>query len=331
MPTKAFITGIAGFAGSYLAESLIESGEQVEGTCLPDEPLANIKAIGKKITLHRCDICDAPGLTEAIRKARPDTVYHLAAISSVPQGEDSPKKMLETNFMGTMNLVRALLKEAPKSRLIFISSSEVYGRVQPEDNPVRESQPLAPIHFYGFTKLISEQFLRNYHRTKGFPVVLLRPFNHIGPRQSERFVCSSFAKQVAGIDKKRLDPVLHVGNLEPVRDFTDVRDMVQAYRLAALHCKEGTPYQIASGQGVPVKEMLNEIISFSDVPIQVRQNPSLVRNVEIPVLTGNASRFTKATGWQKTITLTDSLKDIYRYWKKKWKKGEATGKQGIDG
>lgn len=324
MGTRAFITGIAGFAGGYLAEELLRAGEHVEGAYLPGEPIDHIKGLGKKIVLHRCDICSASELTAAIRKAKPDTVYHLAAITSVPQGENNPKKMLETNFMGTLNLFQALQKEAADSRLVFISSSEVYGRVQQSDNPVRESQSVAPIHFYGFTKLITEQFLRYCNRTKGFRVIILRPFNHIGPRQSDRFVCSSFAKQIAGIEVKGNEPVLRVGNLKPVRDFTDVRDMVQAYRMGALKCKEGTPYQIASGKGVAIEEVLRKILSFSDTPIDVQQSSSLVRKVEIPILTGNASLFTRATGWQQTIQLNESLRDLYKYWKKRWKTGAAT-------
>jgi len=314
MSQRALITGIAGFAGSHLAEHLLDAGDRVEGTCLPGEPLDNIRHLSGRISLHECDIRSCPDLTEIAARARPDVIYHLAALSSVSQAEEDPKQVLDTNFGGTLALLQAMQKAAPKSRLIYISSSEVYGKVTPEENPVKEQQREAPVHFYGFTKLISEKLVLHYNRIHGMQGILLRPFNHIGPRQSPQFVCASFARQVARIERKEQKPVIHTGNLKASRDFTDVRDMVRGYRLAAQHAKIGGTYNLASGVGVAIKEILQILLSFSKQRIQVKKKPSLLRKNEIPLITGSAERFLATAPWRLSFTLQQTLKDIFRYW-----------------
>jgi len=314
MKQRALITGIAGFVGSHLTEHLLESGDHVEGICLPGEPLDNIRHLSAQVSLHRCDIRSLPDLTEAIRKARPDVIYHLAALSSVSLAEENPKAVLDTNFGGTHSLLQAMQRAAPKCRLIYVSSSEVYGRVKPEENPVKERQPEAPVHFYGFTKLISEKLVLHYNRLHGIRGIVLRPFNHIGPRQSAQFVCSSFARQAARIVKQEQAPLIRVGTLKVSRDFTDVRDMVRGYRLAAEHCRIGGTYNIASGVGVTIKEILQTILSFSKQQIQVKKKASLVRKNEIPLITGSANRFRETAPWEPSFKLEETLKDIYEYW-----------------
>jgi GDP-4-dehydro-6-deoxy-D-mannose reductase len=314
MKQRAMITGIAGFAGSHLAETLLDAGNHVEGICLEGEPLNNLGQRVERIGLHRCDIRSLPGLTETLRKTRPNVIYHLAALSSVSQAESNPKQVLETNFGGTLSVLQAMREAARNCRLVYVSSSEVYGRVKPEENPVKERQPEAPVHFYGFTKLIAEKLALYYYRTHGIPVILLRPFNHIGPRQSPQFVCSSFARQVARIEKKEQKPVIQVGNLSAARDFTDVRDMVRAYRMAAEHCRTGLAYNIASGQGVTIRQILRLFLSFSGQQIRVKKKPSLVRKTEIPVITGDPGRFKRAAHWKPDFDLERTLRDIYQYW-----------------
>jgi len=314
MKHRAMITGIAGFAGSHLAEHLLDAGDHVEGTCFPGESLDNLRPLLGRISLHACDIRSGPDLAKATAEARPDVIYHLAALSSVSQAEDNPKEVLDTNFGGTLALLQAAQKAAPKCRLVYISSSEVYGRVRPEENPVSEQQSEAPVHFYGFTKLISEKLVLYFNRIHGTQGILLRPFNHIGPRQSPQFVCASFARQVARIERRQQEPVIETGNLEAVRDFTDVRDMVKGYRLAAVHARTGGAYNLASGVGVPVRQLLETLLSFSTQRIRVKRNRSLLRKNEIPVLTGNAGKFLAAAPWQRAFTLRQTLEDVYRYW-----------------
>jgi GDP-4-dehydro-6-deoxy-D-mannose reductase len=312
---RAFITGIGGFAGSHLAEALVQEKNRVEGTVPPGEPTNNIDHLISQLTLHPVDIRSSESLAEAIRKAKPDVVYHLAATSSVSEGERNPTETMEVNLTGTLHLLEAIRTEAPGARLVYVSSSEVYGKVLPEENPVGEDRPLAPVHAYGLSKLLAEQVVRFYQRLYGISAVILRPFNHIGPRQSDQFVCPSFVKQLVWIESGRAEPVIHVGNLDPVRDFTDVRDMVKAYRLAAEHCNPGSLYNVASGEGISIADLLNEILSLINACVEVREDPDRVRKTEIPLLTGDATSFRQATGWQRRFQLRDSLKGMLAYWR----------------
>ena len=317
MSSRAFITGIGGFAGSHLAETLCRARHPVEGTIRPGGSLSNIEHITPQLTLHRCDIRSAGSLAEVVRKARPDVVYHLAATTSVSEAETDPKGTMEVNLVGTLNLLEAIRKEAPGALLVHISSSEIFGKVLPGENPIREDRPEAPVHSYGLSKLFSEQLVRFYKSRHGIQAVVLRPFNHIGPRQSDRFVCSSFVKQLVWIEQGRANPVIHVGNLDPVRDFTDVRDVVEAYRLAAEHCRPGSRYLVASGKGISIADLLNEILSLIDSRIEIREDPDRVRKTEIPVLIGDATSFRSATGWQPKLSLRDSLTDTLAYWRQR--------------
>jgi GDP-4-dehydro-6-deoxy-D-mannose reductase len=254
-------------------------------------------------------------LEEAVRNAKPDVVYHLAAATSVSDGEGDPKGTMEVNLTGTLHLLEAIRKEAPAALLVHVSSSEVYGRILPEENPIREDRPEAPVHVYGISKLLSEQLVRFYQRRQGISAIILRPFNHIGPRQSDRFVCASFARQLVSIERGRASPVLLVGNLDPVRDFTDVRDMVEAYRLAAERCRSGSLHNVASGQGTSIADLLGEFLSLTDVRIEVREDPDRVRKTEIPMHIGDATSFTAETGWQRRYELRETLRDTLAYWR----------------
>lgn len=316
MSYRALVTGIGGFAGSHLAEALLRAGNHVEGTVRPggsSSPTGGRS--GALVTLHPCDVRSPGGLADAVRKAKPDVVYHLAATTSVSEGETDPHGTMEVNLTGTLHLLEALRKEVPGALLVHISSSEVYGKVLPEENPVREGRPEAPVHAYGLSKLLSEQLVRFYERRHGVSAIILRPFNHIGPRQSDRFVCASFLKQLVSIELGRVSPVLRVGNLDPVRDFTDVRDMVEAYRLAAEHCESGSLYNIASGQGTSIADLLCRMLSLTDSRVEVREDPNRVRKTEIPVLIGDATPFTEKTGWQRRFALRETLRDTADYWR----------------
>jgi GDP-4-dehydro-6-deoxy-D-mannose reductase len=255
------------------------------------------------------------GLSEAVRKAKPDVVYHLAATTSVAEGEADPHGTMEVNLTGTLHLLEAIRREVPGTLLVYISSSEVYGKVLPEENPIREDRPESPFHAYGLSKLLSEHLVRFYERRHGIAAVILRPFNHIGPRQSDRFVCASFLKQLVSIELGRASPVLRVGNLDPVRDFTDVRDTVEAYRLAAENCESGSLYNIASGKGTSITDLLSQMLSLTDSRIEVREDPNRVRKTEIPVLVGDATSFTEKTGWQRRFSLRETLSDTADYWR----------------
>ena len=206
MSFRAFITGIGGFAGSHLAEALLRADNHVEGTIRPGGSSSSFGRLGALVTLHPCDVRSPGGLANAVRKAKPDVVYHLAATTSVSEGEADPHGTMEVNLTGTLLLLEAIRKESPGALLVHISSSEVYGKVRTEENPIREDRPEAPVHAYGLSKLFSEQLVRFYERRHGISAIILRPFNHIGPRQSDRFVCASFLKQLVSIELGRSSP-----------------------------------------------------------------------------------------------------------------------------
>ncbi len=316
MSSRAFVTGIGGFAGSHLAEALLRAGHRVEGTVRPGSSSGGHEQELPAATLHPCDVRSSSALTEAIRRARPDVVYHLAASTSVSEGEADPGGTMEVNLTGTLHLLEAIRKESPGALLVYVSSSEVYGRIRPDENPVGEDRPEAPLHVYGLSKFLSEQLVRFYQRRHGLSAVILRPFNHIGPRQSDRFVCGSFVKQLVSIEQAGANPVLYVGNLDPVRDFTDVRDMVRAYRLAAQHCKPGSLYNVASGRGTSIGELLSRLLSLFPSGIEIREDPDRIRKTEIPVLIGDATSFRAITGWECRIELTETLRDTVAYWRR---------------
>ena len=315
MTSRAFVTGMGGFAGSHLAEALLRADYRVEGTVRPGGASDRIEQRLPSATLHPCDVRSSIALTEAVRKAKPDVVYHLAAATSVSEGEANPGGTMEVNLTGTLHLLEAIRKQTPGALLVYISSSEVYGRIRPEENPVREERPEAPVHVYGLSKFLSEQLVRFYQRRHGISAIILRPFNHIGPRQSDRFVCGSFVKQLVSIEQGKANPVLCVGNLDPVRDFTDVRDMVEAYRLAVEHCGSGSIYNVASGRGTSIADLLGLLLPLFDPGIKVRQDPDRVRKTEIPVLIGDATSFREGTGWECRYALEETLSDTVAYWR----------------
>lgn len=244
-------------------------------------------------------------------------VYHLAATTSVSEGEADPVGTMEVNLAGTLHLLEAIRKEAPGARLVHVSSSEVYGRVPAENNPIREDRPGSPVHLYGLSKLLSERLVLFYLESHGISATILRPFNHIGPGQSDRFVCASLARQIASIELGRADPILRVGNLDPVRDFTDVRDTVEAYRLAAELCASGSIHNIASGQAISIADLLGLLLTLTRARIEVREDPDRVRKTEIPVLVGDAASFRAATGWRRKYELPETLRDTLAYWRRR--------------
>ena len=317
MAPSAFITGIRGFAGTHLARTLLASAYRVQGCDQANLPPSARDPLAGRVECRACDIRSLPDLAEAVREAKPDVVFHLAAMTYVPEGEKDPRALFEANFTGTLNVLEAIRREAPEARLVLVSSSEVYGKVRPEETPVRVTQPEAPVHLYGLSKLMGEQLVRLYERSHGLSAVILRPFNHIGPGQSDRFVCSSFARQVASIDAGLQEPLLRVGNLRAIRDFTDVRDVVRGYRLAAERCPPGALHQIASGAGVSIEEVLKRILALSDVRVEVQHDPDRMRSTDIPVVVGDPSEFTEATGWRPEVPLAQSLADMVQYWRKR--------------
>ncbi|MEW6355707.1 MAG: GDP-mannose 4,6-dehydratase [Planctomycetota bacterium] len=314
---RAFITGIGGFAGSHLTDLLLSKGIEVHGTTVFEGKEPNLAHCAGRVTLHQCDLASGDQVTEAIQAAKPDWVVHLAALSFVPSAEKGPQQAILSNVLGPLNLLEAIKRNCPKAKTLMISSSAVYGLVAREDLPVPESKPVNPANMYGITKASQEMLARLYHQNDKIPAVNLRPFNHVGPRQSPDFAAPNFARQIAMIEKDKQEPVIHVGDLSAERDYTDVRDIARAYYLAAQHCTPGGAYNICTGSVITMQALLDMLIAMSSAAVKVQPDPARMRPSDLPILTGDTAKFHKATGWEPSIPLEQSLKDLLEYWRER--------------
>ena len=247
---RILITGIAGFAGSHLAELLLAGQEEVFGTVMPGESTRNTEPFESQTRLFTCDIRDADAMRRLMAETRPDEIYHLAAITFIPDSVVDPRLTFETNLYGTLNLFEAASVEAPGARILFVGSADEYGLVRADELPIREGNPLRPTNPYSVSKVSASMLACQYGLTRDLHVVRVRPFNHTGPRQSPRFVCSDFAFQIVEVEKGRREPEIRVGNLKPRRDFSDVRDVVRAYRDILKGGDSCEVYNISSGVSV---------------------------------------------------------------------------------
>lgn len=311
----AFITGIAGFAGSYLAEELLANGWTVSGSYLRGEPLDHITPFRRKISLKSLDILNARRCREVIAGAKPDYIFHLAALSSVGQSFGNERITYRVNLDGTMNMLEAAAELKRLEGFLFVSSGDAFGPLPKGRKTVTEAQPLNPISPYGIAKAAAEQTVRYYHRQYGLPTVIARPFNHLGPRQSDTFAIPSFAHQIALIELGKQKPVLQTGDLTARRDFSDVRDIVRGYRLLAMRGKPGETYHLCSGKSVPLKRVVKILVDLADRPIKVVTDPERVRKNDIPLLRGSFEKAHKQTGFDVRYSLKETLAETLAYWR----------------
>lgn len=316
--SKVFITGIAGFAGSYLAELLLSEGYQLFGLVAPREKTENIRHLIRDIRLERFDILKREKVSRFIKRVRPQYLFHLAAISSVGQSFRNERLTYDVNFTGSLNVFEAACAvKGNIKRLIFISSADTYGIFKPKGKTLTESQPFNPVSPYGISKAAAERLACYYLANYSLPVVIIRPFNHTGPRHSENFAVPSFCKQIAGIEAGQLRPQIQVGDLSTRRDLSDVRDIVRGYYLAALKGRSGEKYHLCSGRSVAIRAVLNKLLKMSDARIKVSVDKNRFRKSDIPVLRGDSTKAQKELGWQRYYTLDRTLKDALQYWREK--------------
>lgn len=309
---RVFITGATGFAGSHLVEQLLADGHHVlalvhESTShqgLPDHERVQ-PVIG--------DLLDPEGMVTAVAEARPDTIFHLAGQAYPARSWDEPAHTIAVNTGGTANLLRAAAAFG-RPRVVVVTSAEIYGPISPDDLPLTEQTVPHPRHPYGVSKLAAGELARAYWERYGLPVIEARPFNHIGPRQAKGFVVPDFASQLAAIRLGQAEPVIRVGNLEPERDFTDVRDVAAAYRLLAEKGHPGRAYLICSGHSVSVQTLLDTLIELNGVDVEVRADERRMNPSDIPCLYGSYARIERDTGWRPMIPLRQSLRDALDDW-----------------
>ncbi|MBI2031337.1 MAG: GDP-mannose 4,6-dehydratase [Candidatus Levybacteria bacterium] len=314
---KVLITGASGFAGSFLIEHLLlNKSFQISGTFLLEKSLKNLIHVKNKINLIHLDLIDAEKVRTMIEKLRPDFIFHLAAHPSPMASFENPGETMMNNIKAQINILEAVKTlEFWKSRILVVSSAEIYGLVSPDDLPIDEKTELKPTSPYSVSKITQDFLGLQYYLAHKLKIVRVRPFNHIGPKQSPSFVVSAFAKKIAEIEKNNSEPVMSVGNLESMRDFTDVRDMIRAYVLAIEKGEAGDVYNIGSGQAYKISDILDQLISLSSKKIRVNVDEKLLRPIDIPELRCDAGKFQKLTGWKPEIPLEKTLEDTLDYWR----------------
>ena len=316
---NVLITGITGFAGSHLAEYILAEhpGVKVCGIVRWRSRMDNVKGILDKIELHEADLKDIVSLKKALAAVRPDKVFHLAAQSFVPTSWKLPVETFAINALGQINLFEALIDLKLNPKFQIAGSSEEYGKVYEHEVPMKETNYLRPLSPYAVSKVAQDLLGYQYHQSYGLKTVRTRGFNHTGPRRGDVFVTSNFAKQVAEIEKGLKPPVIHVGNLDAKRDFTDVRDMVRAYWLATEKCEDGDVYNIGSGTTYVMQDMLDMLLGMSTVKVKVEVDPARLRPSDVPILLADASKFVAATGWKPRIPFETTLRDLLNYWRER--------------
>lgn len=317
---NVLVTGITGFAGGYLARFLTSGPESagpeapvVFGTSFPQAPPAGAGNIHYLDLRVECDV------REVVRRVRPDQVFHLAAVSNVRSSWQARRETLETNLLGTHNLLEAVRLEAPRARVLFISSSDVYGVAAKGEAPLAEDRPLRVTNPYAYSKAAGELMCGFYERIEDIDIVIARPFPHTGPGQAPDFVCADWARQIVAIERGEAEPVLRVGNLEVRRDFSDVRDVVEAYAALMRKGRRGEIYNVCSGKALALREvlgfLLGEARTGSVVPgagaaIRVEVDPAKLRKTDVPFLVGDNGKIVAATGWSPRIPIARTLNDL---------------------
>ena len=310
---RVLITGVTGFVGHYLAEHIADVASEAEVWGLVSD--AEPGEAPPTVTEVSGDLTDFPSLVAAVENARPEIVFHLASSSSVSSSWERPGRVLEVNAVGTVNFLEALRMLEEARRVVVSSSAEIYGPVPADRQPILEDFPLQPISPYAVSKASLDLIAAQYYRGFGLPTVRLRLFPHTGPRRSAQFVASSFARQIARIERGLNPPRLAAGNLDAIRDFCDVRDVVRAYWLAATDGRTGQAYNVCSGRGVSIREMLDLLLSRSEAEIEVEVDPDRLRPADIPMLVGDGSLFASMTGWRPEIPLEQTLEDLLEWWR----------------
>lgn len=315
---KVLITGIAGFVGSHLAEfALNRKDARVFGIDRKSCNKENIKSILNKVTLHECDITNYDSVRKIVKTIKPDKIFHLAGQSFVPLSWEKPQETFAANINGQLNIFKAVIEAKINPYIQIACSSEEYGIVAKNEIPIKETNPLRPLSPYAVSKIAQDYLGYQYHISHKLNTIRTRAFIHIGFRQNESFAASSFAKQIAMIEKGLQKPVILAGNLNAVRDFTDVRDIVRAYWLSLERCEPGEVYNICSGKGYRIKDVLDILLSLSKTKIKVKQDPKRMRPSDIPVVIGDNTKFVKKTKWNPKINIEQTLCDLLNYWRGK--------------
>lgn len=310
MSRKVLITGMSGFVGSYLKTELESNNFEVMGTCLATEPCAG------KQGYYIMDLLDRQQIEEVLSSYKPDEIYHLAGQSSVALSWKNPQLTFDINVKGAINLLDAIRSIIPECKTLIVGSSDEYGRVEKNTEAIKEEYPLNPQTPYGVSKVTQEKIAQLYVKAYGLKLIMVRPFNHIGPGQTKGFVVSDFASRIAELDKSNKN-VMKVGNLDAMRDFLAVEDVVYAYRLLMENGVFGEVYNVGSAVPTAIKDILNIMLQNTNKKIIVERDASLYRPVDVPVIICDNSKLKRATCWEPKVKLEEVLTRTLNWWREK--------------
>ena len=342
---KILISGANGFLGSHLTDYCIKQGKKVYGIDLPDRPLKNLShytqgkllfSSDEKIKMFdefiqiptssedfifiEGDLNNAELLEKIIKKTNPKYIFHFGAQPLVIPSWEDPVTTIKTNVIGTINIFEAIKKHKIKTRVIVACTSAEYGTTTSINRPLKETDPLLAIHPYGISKIATELLARQYYINFGIEAINIRFFNQTGPRKIGD-ACADFISKIAKIELELTEPVIEVGNLNPYRDFTGIRDSLNAIWLAATKGKPGETYNVCSGKKIQIRQILNIALSFSSKKIEVRENtPKKLRKTDEDIILGDNSKIKKELGWEVSTPFEETLKDMYEYWLDLYKK-----------
>lgn len=310
---RILITGATGFAAGHLIDALLQRGTgELVGT---SRGAAGGWRNLPQVDWHSVDLCDSAGVLALLNKVQPDQIYHLAGYANTGKSFEEPDAAWAGNLSATRNLFEAIHRWGGRPRIVSVSSGLIYGDGETPGQALDENQPLRPVSPYAASKAAADIASYQYSRFPGLDIVRARPFNHIGPRQAPHYAVAHFARQIAAIERRQQPPILETGNLSPRRDLTDVRDVVQAYIALMEKGRVGEAYNVASGTALSMQEVLDCLLRFASVPIQVRQQPRLTRAVESMGVRGNAAKLRNETCWSPRFALERTLGDILDYWR----------------
>lgn len=311
---RALVTGAAGFVGRHLTRHLLSCGHHVFALVHPSE--YESRGAERDIEFLSADLLDDVTLSDCVTRAEPDVIYHLAAFSNPESSLANVRLTIETNVIGSQNLLEAAKRVERPPRVLLVGSGQQYGSVDESEQPIREDQPQRPLTPYAVSKASQELLGQRYFLSDGLPVFWTRSFNHTGPGQADVYVCSSFARQVAEVEKGGRPNEICVGNLTARRDFTDVRDVARAYAAIVDKGEPGRAYNVCRGEAVSIQRVLDTLVSLSTSDVEVRVDLERYHAIDAPLIVGDASRLREETGWAPRFSLKETLEDLLNDWRR---------------